>query len=63
MANFATTAFLTLFVSNNIIGWIGGFYEQVSPLAFWLMHAAIAATGGVLVLLFGRRLHRVFHPA
>ncbi|MFC1694781.1 peptide MFS transporter [Pseudomonadota bacterium] len=56
-------AFLTLFVSNNIIGWIGGFYEQLSPLAFWLMHAAIAATGGVLVLLFGRRLHRVFHPA
>lgn len=56
-------AFLTLFVSNNIIGWIGGLYEQVSPLAFWLMHAAIAATGGVLVLLFGRRLHRVFHPA
>jgi len=56
-------AFLTLFVSNNIIGWIGGLYEQVSPLAFWLMHAAIAAMGGVLVLLFGRRLHRVFHPA
>jgi POT family proton-dependent oligopeptide transporter len=56
-------AFLTLFVSNNIIGWIGGLYEQVSPLAFWLMHAAIAATGGVLVILFGRRLHRVFHPA
>jgi len=56
-------AFLTLFVSNNIIGWIGGLYEQLSPLAFWLMHAAIAATGGVLVLLFGRRLHRVFHPA
>jgi POT family proton-dependent oligopeptide transporter len=56
-------AFLTLFVSNNIIGWIGGLYEQVSPLAFWLMHAAIAAMGGVLVILFGRRLHRVFHPA
>jgi POT family proton-dependent oligopeptide transporter len=55
-------AFLTLFVSNNTIGWIGGFYEQMSALGFWLMHAAIAATGGLLVLVFGRRLHRVFHP-
>jgi len=49
-------AFLTLFISNNIIGWIGRFYEQMSPTSFWVMHAAIAATGGVLILLFGRRL-------
>lgn len=49
-------AFLTLFLSNNIIGWVGKFYEQMSPASFWAMHAAIAATGGVLVLVFGRRL-------
>jgi len=54
-------AFLTLFVSNNAIGWIGGFYEQMSAVEFWLAHAAIAATGGLLVLVFGGRLHRVFH--
>src|SRR5262245_14701675 len=52
-------AFLTLFVSNNLIGWLGRYYEQMTPEAFWGMHAAIAATGGVLVLLFGRRLGRV----
>ena len=51
-------AFLTLFLSNNIIGWIGRFYERMTPMAFWVMHAAIAATGGVLVLLLGRRLGR-----
>jgi POT family proton-dependent oligopeptide transporter len=51
-------AFLTLFLSNNIIGWIGRFYEQMTPTAFWVMHAAIAASGGVLVLLLGRRLSR-----
>lgn len=51
-------AFLTLFLSNNIIGWIGRFYEQMSPTSFWVMHAAIAATGGVLILLFGRRLSK-----
>lgn len=51
-------AFMSLFVANNLIGWIGGFYEKVGPLAFWTMHAAIAATGGILVLLFGRALKR-----
>ena len=51
-------AFMSLFVANNLIGWIGGFYETMGPLAFWAMHAAIGATGGVLILLFGRPLKR-----
>lgn len=51
-------AFLSLFVANNIIGWIGGFYERMRPASFWLLHAAIACTGGVLILIFGRRLGR-----
>jgi proton-dependent oligopeptide transporter, POT family len=51
-------AFMSLFVANNLIGWIGGFYEKLGPLAFWSMHAAIGATGGVLVLLFGSALKR-----
>jgi POT family proton-dependent oligopeptide transporter len=55
-------AFLTLFVGNNLIGWIGTFYEQMTPLAFWLLHAGIAATGGILVLLFGPALRRVLEP-
>jgi POT family proton-dependent oligopeptide transporter len=52
-------AFLSLFVSNNLVGWIGTLYEPLGPLRFWLLHAAIAACGGLLVLLFGRRLGRV----
>ena len=52
-------AFLSTFVSNIVIGWIGGFYERMSPREFWALHAAIAATGGLVVLLFGRRLGRV----
>ncbi|HEX7518583.1 MAG TPA: hypothetical protein VF345_14985 [Chthoniobacterales bacterium] len=51
-------AFMSLFISNNLIGWIGGFYEKMSPAEFWAMHAAIAAGGGLLVMLFGRRLSR-----
>jgi POT family proton-dependent oligopeptide transporter len=54
--------FLTLFVANNLIGWIGTFYEQMTPFAFWLLHAGIAAAGGVLVLLFGPMLKRVLEP-
>jgi POT family proton-dependent oligopeptide transporter len=51
--------FMSLFISNNLIGWIGGFYERMSPAQFWTMHAAIATGGGLLVALFGRRLGRV----
>jgi POT family proton-dependent oligopeptide transporter len=55
-------AFLTLFVANNLIGWIGTFYERMTPLGFWLLHAAIAASGGILVLLLGPALRRVLEP-
>jgi len=54
-------AFMSLFISNNLIGWIGGFYEKMRPAEFWAMHAAIAAGGGLLVVLFGRRLSRVLN--
>jgi proton-dependent oligopeptide transporter, POT family len=49
-------------VSENAVlcwRWLGGFYEQLRPAAFWAMHAAIAAGGGLLIMLFGRRLSRV----
>ena len=55
--------FMSLFISNNLIGWIGGFYEKMTPVRFWTMHAAIAAGGGVLVVLFGRRLSRTLYPS
>ena len=55
-------AFMSLFIANTLVGWIGGFYEKMSPVQFWTMHAAIAIVGGVLVVLFGRRLSRLRHP-
>jgi POT family proton-dependent oligopeptide transporter len=48
--------FLTLFVGNSIIGWLGSFYEHMTPAAFWAMHAAIAASGGVLAFGLKRPL-------
>lgn len=50
--------FLTLFLSNILIGWIGGFYEHMTPAQFWAMHAGIAATGGVLALVLNKPLGR-----
>jgi POT family proton-dependent oligopeptide transporter len=55
-------AFMSLFIANTLVGWIGGFYEKMTPAQFWAMHAAIAIVGGVLVVLFGRHLSRLLHP-
>ncbi len=55
-------AFMSLFVANTLVGWIGGFYEKMSPAQFWATHAAISATGGLLVALIGRRLGRLLQP-
>ncbi len=56
-------AFMSLFVSNNLIGWVGGYYERMRPIEFWAMHVGIAATGGLLVMVFGRGLTRVLATA
>jgi hypothetical protein len=29
-------AFLSLFLANNLIGWLGRFYGQTSPANFWI---------------------------
>ncbi|MGH8041046.1 MAG: peptide MFS transporter [Rudaea sp.] len=50
--------FLSLFVANTLIGWLGGFYEHMTPAGFWAMHAGIAATGGVLAFGLRRPLKR-----
>jgi POT family proton-dependent oligopeptide transporter len=56
------SAFLVLFVANNLIGWIGTFYEQMTPIAFWALHVGIGATGGVFAFLFGRTFGRILEP-
>jgi proton-dependent oligopeptide transporter, POT family len=42
---------LNFFVSFQMVGWLGGFVDQVSGTRFWLMHAGVVgAAGGVLLL-------------
>ena len=50
--------FMSLFISYILTGWLGSLYEKMRPIQFWAMHAAIGATGGIMVMLFGRRLDR-----
>ncbi|HEX7946888.1 MAG TPA: MFS transporter, partial [Phenylobacterium sp.] len=52
-------AFASNFVANTLIGWIGGFYEHTTPAAFWGLHAAIAAAGGITALVLLRPLERL----
>jgi POT family proton-dependent oligopeptide transporter len=48
--------FLSIFAGSLLGGRLGGFYEQVSPARFWMLHAAIVAAGGLLILLLAPRL-------
>ena len=51
--------FISLFLANLLIGWIGGFYERMSPSSFWALHAALSACGALLLLVFRPRLLRL----
>jgi POT family proton-dependent oligopeptide transporter len=55
-------AFLVLFVANNLIGLLGTYYEKLGPSAFWALHAAIGAVGGIAALAFSRRFGRILEP-
>jgi POT family proton-dependent oligopeptide transporter len=57
------TVYLSLFLSNITLGWIGGFYERLTPAQFWALHAAIAAAGALLAISLKRPLARVIPAA
>lgn len=50
--------YLSIFVGGFVSGWLGRFYEVLSPAQFWLLHAALAGAGALLVLLLRRPLSR-----
>jgi len=55
-------AFLSLFVGNVLMGWVGSFYDQMSPAAFWTLDAAIGFAGALIVLALNRPLSRALEP-
>lgn len=48
---------------NFIVGGLGTLYERMTPAAFWMTHAAIAAAGVVYLVVLGRWLNGVLAPA
>ncbi len=48
-------------VPNIAVGWLGRFYEPLGPAKFWLLHAGIAAAGGVLALSFRLSVKRLLY--
>jgi proton-dependent oligopeptide transporter, POT family len=55
--------FTSMFIANVLIGWLGGYYERMTPAAFWALHAGIACVSGVLLLGLGSRLSRALDSA
>ena len=44
--------YLAIFAGGIFSGWLGRFYEQMTPSNFWLMHGVVVGAGAVLLLLF-----------
>lgn len=52
-------AFLSPFFAHTAAGWVGSFYDQMSPATFWTMDAGIAALGAGIVFALRGPLGRV----
>jgi proton-dependent oligopeptide transporter, POT family len=45
--------YLAFFAANNLVGTIGGLLERMPATHFWLLHAALCGTAGIIFLLAG----------
>lgn len=44
--------YLSFFIANAVVGWVGGLYSSLPTTTFWLIHAASAAFGLVAFAIF-----------
>jgi POT family proton-dependent oligopeptide transporter len=54
--------YLHLFAANNLVGWIGGLLEKMPATQFWLLHAALCGTAGIIFLIAGRLFGHLLAP-
>ncbi|QDZ08807.1 peptide MFS transporter [Sphingomonas panacisoli] len=54
--------FLSFFGGSVIAGWVGSFYDQMRPAAFWSVDAAISIVGGLVALALARPLAQALAP-
>ena len=43
--------YLHLFAANTLVGWVGGFLDKMPASNFWLLHAGLCGTAGIIFLL------------
>ena len=55
--------YLAFFAGNNLVGWIGGLLEKMPVTQFWLLHAALAGTAGVIFLIAGKLFGHLLAPS
>ena len=54
--------YLHLFAANNLVGWIGGWLEEMPATHFWLLHAALSGIAGIIFLIAGRLFGHLLVP-
>src|SRR5213594_4007147 len=54
--------YLHLFAANNLVGWIGGLLEKMPATQFWLLHAGLCGTAGIIFLIAGRFFGNLLAP-
>ena len=54
--------YLQIFLSNMLVGWLGGLLETMSAANFWLLHAALGGAAAVILIVLRRPLSRLFAP-
>ena len=61
-ATMVSASFMSLFVGSTLMGWVGSFYDQMTPAAFWTVDAAIGFAGALIILAVRRPLGRLLEP-
>ena len=56
-------AFLSPFIGHTLMGWVGSFFDKMSPSIFWTIDAAIALAGATTILTLRKVLRRGLEPA
>ena len=54
--------FLCPFVAHTLAGYVGSYYDQMSPAAFWSMDASIGLVGAAILFALNRPLSRALEP-
>jgi POT family proton-dependent oligopeptide transporter len=54
--------YLAFFAANNLVGVIGGLLEKMSATQFWLLHAGLCGTAGIIFLLCGQFFGHLLAP-